>query len=453
MLVEIKITKFAEKFYDMKYSPINKDLFIRNRAKLISRLKPNSLVIVNSNDEMPKNGDQCFPFKQHPDMFYLTGLDQEKCILCLCPDHPLEASREIVFTVKTNATMVTWNGHKYTKEAASETSGIKNVMWLDEFDATLRELMSRVEHVYLNSNENPRFSTDVPSRDVRFTSKLKNDFPLHKFEKLNPHLVELRMVKEKEEIELMQQACDITEKTLRRILKFVKPNVMEYEVEAELNHEFLMNRASGHSFPPIIASGANGCILHYVENNNQCKDGDLLTIDFGAEYANYSSDCTRTIPINGKFSQRQKDVYNAVLRTMRKAATMLVPGTTIDKYHKEVCKIIEKEMIGLGLFTEEDVKNQDPNNPLFFKYYMHNTSHFMGLDVHDVGTRQHVFKKGMILSCEPGIYIPEEGIGIRIENDILVDDVPVDMMKNIPVEVEEIEEIMAEAKKVKTVVG
>ena len=431
----------------MKYEQVNKNLFIKNRQKLTAKIKPNSLVIVNSNDEMFRNGDQFYPFRQSSDMFYLTGLDQEKCILCICPEHPVETFREVVFTVKTSEVMVIWYGHKYSKEEVTEISGVKTVMWLDEFENYLKDYMSRVEYVYLNSNENPRFSTDVPLRDFRFSEKIKKDFTLHKYERLAPILTELRLVKEFEEIALMQHACNITEKAFNRILKFVKPGVKEYEVEAEITHEFLIKKASGHSYSPIVASGANACILHYEENNKECKDGDLLLLDFGAEYANYAADCSRTIPVNGKFTQRQKDCYNAVLRVMKQAKKMLVPGTTIDKYHKEVCKIMEKEMIGLGLFIEEDVKKQDKEKPLYFKYYMHGTSHFMGLDVHDVGTKQHILQKGMVLSCEPGIYIPEENIGIRIENDIVVDDEPIDLMKNIPIEVEEIEKLMNSIKK------
>jgi Xaa-Pro aminopeptidase len=430
----------------MKYNYIDKNLFVNNRAKLINGIKPNSLIIVNSNDEMPRNGDQFFKFRQNSDLFYLTGLDQEKCILCICPDHPLEPNREVVFTMKTNETMVTWFGHKYSKEAVTETSGVQTVMWLDEFENYLKEYMSRVENVYLNLNENPRFSTEVPLKDFRFANKIKNDFPLHNYERLAPVMTELRLVKEPEEIALMSKACEITEKAFRRVLKFLKPGVMEYELEAEITHEFLMNRASGHSYSPIVASGINACILHYEENNKECKDGDLVLLDFGAEYANYAGDCSRTIPVNGKFSPRQKDCYNAVLRVMKYAKSLLVPGTTIDIYHKEVCKFMEKELIGLGLITGEDLEKQDKDKPLYFKYYMHGTSHFMGLDVHDVGTKQHILKKGMVLSCEPGIYIPEENIGIRIENDIMVDDVPVDLMNNIPIEVEEIEAIMNEGK-------
>lgn len=426
----------------MRYQPISPDLFVRNRLKLEKKLKPNALAIILANDEMPRNGDQCFPYRQSSDLFYLTGLDQEKCVLTLFPNHPLEAMREIVFTTKTNDLMVTWYGHKYTLDEASRISGVKTIKWLDDFEGVFRELMARAHVVYLNQNENPRFTTDVPSRDLRFMQQLRNDYPLHHFERMAPLLSDLRMVKENEEIEQMIKACDITGKAFGRVLDFVKPGVMEYEVEAEITHEFISNGANGHAYPPIVASGADTCILHYNNNDKECKDGDLLLLDFGAEYANYSGDCSRTIPINGKFTPRQRQVYEAVLRVLRKASHMLVPGTTIDKYHAEVCKIMEKELIGLGLFTEEDVANQDPANPLYFKYYMHGTSHFMGLDVHDVGTKQHTLAKGMVLSCEPAIYIPEEGIGIRLENDIVVDDEPLDLMVHIPIEPDEIEALM-----------
>jgi Xaa-Pro aminopeptidase len=426
----------------MRYQTINPRLFEKNRERLEKKLKPNALAVINSNDEMPRNGDQCFPFRQNSDMFYLTGLDQEKCVLTLFPNHPVESLREIVFTVKTNDHMVTWYGHKYTLEQVSIVSGVKTVKWLDDFDATFRDLMARAHCVYLNQNENPRFTTDVPSRDLRFIQQLRTDYPLHEFMRLSPLLTELRMVKDDEEISLISRACEITGDAFGRVLKFVKPGVLEYEVEAEITHEFIRKGASGHAYPPIIASGENNCILHYNQNDQECREGELLLLDFGAEYANYAGDCSRTIPVSGKFSPRQRQVYEAVLRVLRKASKMLVPGTTIDKYHAEVCKIMEKEMIDLGLFTEEDVKNQDPANPMFFRYYMHGTSHFMGLDVHDVGSKQQPLSKGMVLSCEPGIYIPEEGFGIRLENDILVDHDPIDLMAHIPIEPDDIEALM-----------
>ncbi len=427
----------------MRYKNINADLFIRNRKKLVNKLKPNSVVIVLSNDESQRNGDQFHPYRQSSDMFYLTGLDQEKCILCLCPDHPTESLREIVFTVQTNDSMVTWYGHKYSLEQAKEVSGATTVKWLDSFDDTVKDLILRSENIYLNTYENARFSCDVASRELRYAKGLKKEFPLHNYERLNPLLTEFRLCKEPEEIEMMQQACDITEKAFRRVLKTTRPGIMEYEVEAEITHEFVSNGAGGHAYYPIVASGVNACVLHYIKNDQRLKNGDLILLDFGAEYGNYAADLTRTIPINGKFNKRQKDCYNAVLRVMRKATQLIVPGTTIEQINKEVTKLMEAEMIGLGLFTAKDVKEQNPDSPMYFKYYMHGNSHFLGLDVHDVGTRQVVLKPGMVLSCEPGLYIKEEEIGIRIENDILVsENGPIDLLKNVPIEVEEIEALM-----------
>jgi Xaa-Pro aminopeptidase len=427
----------------MKYTKIDNILFIKNRQKLLKSIDPDALVIVNSNDEMPRNGDQNFAFRQNSDLFYLTGLDQEKCILCLCPSHPVESMREIVFTNYADETMVIWYGNRYSLDDAKEVSGVKTVKWLSDFESTLKELMTRVNKVYLALNEAPKYLTEVPYKELRFANKLKQEYPTHEIKRLAPALMNLRAAKEPEEIALLQKACDITEKAFDRVLKFVKPGVNEYEVEAEIIHEFIRNGANGHAYAPIVATGKNACILHYVENNIICKDGELLLLDFGAEYANYAGDLSRTIPVNGKFTARQKDCYNALLRVFREAVKLFVPGNTIDKLHAEVCKIMEKEMIGLGLFTAEEVKNQNASKPMYFKYFMHGTSHFIGLDVHDVGTRQLEFKKGMVLSCEPGLYIEEENIGIRIENDIMVDDIPVDLMKNIPIEADEIERIMA----------
>jgi Xaa-Pro aminopeptidase len=419
-------------------------MYIRNRVKLLNTLKPGSLAIVNSNDEMPRSGDQTHPFRQNSDMFYLSGLDQEKCILTLCPSHPLETMREILFTVKTNDLMVTWNGHKYTMEQVRQVSGIQNVKWVDDFDITLRDLMSRVQLVYLNQNEYPKFITEVPMLDTRFALKMRQEFPLHSFERLAPYITQLRLVKEPEEMAQIRHACDLTNEGFRRVLQFIKPGVKEYEVEAEFTHEFIRKGATGHAYPPIVASGANSCILHYNTNFNTCNDGDLLLLDVGAEYGNYAADMTRTIPVNGKFSPRQRQVYDAVLGILRAATSMLKPGTTIDKWHSGVCRLMEKELVALGLITGEDIKNQPSDSPAFFKYYMHGTGHFMGLDVHDVGTRQVVFETGMVMTCEPGIYIPEEGIGIRLENDIMIAEDPINLMAAIPIEPDEIERLMAE---------
>jgi len=431
----------------MKYLPIKQQLFVKNRERFSKLLKPNSIAIFNSNDEMPRNGDQNFLFRQNSDMFYLSGIDQEQSILVIYPDCVRQEYREILFLRETNEHIAVWEGHKYTKAEATEASGIKNIVWLDSFDSVMKDLMSNAEYVYLNMNENIRLATIVPYRDVRFANEWKSKYPFHKYERAAPLVTKLRTVKSAEEVELIQEACNITGKAFDKVMRFVKPGVMEYEVEAEIIHEFIRNRANGHSYNPIIASGASACILHYVENNKPCKDGDLILLDFGAEYANYAGDLSRTIPANGKFTPRQKEVYNATLRVMKFAISKLVIGTTIDAYHAEVCKKMEQELIGLGLFTIEDVKKQAPNAPLFMKYYPHGTSHFMGLDVHDVGCKQELLQDGMVFSCEPGIYIPEEGIGIRIENDILITkNGPVDLMKHIPLEVEEIEAIMTKAK-------
>lgn len=426
----------------MRYQPISKRMYTHNRAKLVEKISPVSLAIVNSNDEMPRSGDQTHPFRQNSDMFYLTGLDQEKCILTLCPSHPVSTMREILFTVKTNDMMVIWNGHKYTMDQVREVSGIQNVKWLDDFEITLRDLMTRVQVVYLNQNEYPKFITEVPVLDARFAQKMRQDFPVHTFERLAPIITDMRLVKEPEEIAQIQNACDITNDGFRRVLGFVKPGLKEYEVEAEFTHEFIRKGGTGHAYPPIIASGANACILHYNTNYNTCKDGDLLLMDVGAEYGNYAADMTRTIPVNGKFSHRQRQVYDAVLRILKAAASMLKPGTTIEKWHAEVCKLMEKELVGLGLISKTDLKNQTADTPAYFRYYMHGTGHFLGLDVHDVGSRQVVFETGMVMTCEPGIYIPEEGIGIRLENDIMVAEEPIDLMSGIPVEPDEIEELM-----------
>lgn len=430
----------------MRYKPINPAFFIKNRKKLTSKLPPDCVAIIHSNHEMPRNGDQTFPYRQNSDMFYLTGFDQEKCILMLSPGHFNESLREVAFIVETDDHMVTWYGHKYTLEQASEISGIKTMKWLSQMEGVLRDFMSRTETVYLNLDENPRFTTEVESRNLAFARKLQSEYPLHQYKKLVPLLTELRLVKEPEEIELLQKACNITGDAFQRVLKFVKPGIYEYEVEAEITHEYLRQGASGHSYPAIVAGGVNNNILHYNQNDQQLKDGELLLLDFGAEYANYAGDCSRTIPVNGKFSPRQRQVYEAVLRVLRQAIKLLTPGKTIDSYHAEVCRIMEKELLGLGLITQSDIDKQSPDKPAYFKYYMHGTSHFIGLDVHDVGTRQTPLQKGMVLSCEPAIYIVDEGFGIRLENDIVVDDEPVDLMAHIPIEPDDIEALMSLSK-------
>lgn len=418
-------------------------LFVYNRSKLIPHLKRNSVVILQSNDEMPRNGDQFFPFRQNSDLFYLTGINQEKTILALCPDHPVQKNREILFLLKPNPQFETWHGKRLSKTEAIEMSGIQNIVWIEEFESVLAELMYYSENIYLNQYENTKFISEVDGRDKRFISLIKQRYPLHQIERLFPILTELRLNKEPEEINMIRHASLITDKAFRRVLNFVKPGVSEFEVEAEISHEFRINRAQGHAFYPIVASGENACILHYIENNQTCKDGDLLLIDFGAEFNNYAADCSRTFPVNGRFTPRQKQLYNAVLSVFKKARAMMVKGTSIALINKQVCKFFEEEHVKLGLYSMEELHRQDVENPLYANYFMHGVSHFLGLDVHDVGSRFQTLEPGMILTCEPGIYIREEGIGIRIENDILItEEEPIDLMHQMPIEVEEIEGIM-----------
>lgn len=427
----------------MKKISTDKSLFIKNRKKITNQLKTNSLAIVTSNDELIRSGDQHFSFRQNSDMFYLTGLEQEKCILALCPDHPDEKLREVLFTIKPNELLETWTGHKYTIEEVQAISGIKTVKWVENFDMTLRDLALNSENIYVNLNEYIKYESPVYYQDQRIVQNLKEQFPLHQYCRLAPIITHSRLVKEKEEIELLQQACDITNEAFHRVLKFVKPGVKEYEVEAEMTHEFITKGGRGHAYQAIIGSGKNALVLHYVENSSECNDGDLLLMDFGAEYGNYAADCSRTIPVNGKFSDRQKACYEAVLRVQKEAIKMFVPGNTIDKVNKAVFKMMEKELIKLGLLTQEKVNKQNPDQPLYTRYLMHGITHFIGLDVHDVGGKYEPFKKGMVLTCEPAIYIKEENIGIRIENNIMVDNQPVDLTANIPREVDEIEKLMS----------
>jgi len=432
----------------MKYNAIDNQLFIKNRAKLVKKLTTNSLAIINAADEMPKNGDQNYsPYRQNSDFFYLTGIEQEKSILTLCPNHPNPKLREILFLVKGEKDLETWYGHKFTEDEAKTISGVATIKWLSSWEGVLADLIINSEHVYINTNENLKYDSAVRNRDLRFVDELQKAFPLHHYKRLAPLITELRLVKETEEIDLMKKACTITDNIFKRLLSFVKPGVKEYEVEAEIYHEYIRNGCNSHSFYPIVASGANTCILHYPNNDQVCKDGDLLLIDFGVEYANYTSDCTRTIPVNGKFSPRQKDVYEAVLRVMKAATLLMITGKTINQLNPEVDALVTKELIALGLLKQEDVDKEDKSlerdRRLCFKYFMHGNSHFMGLDVHDVGTRDTIFVPGMVLSCEPGIYIPEESIGIRLETDILITaDGPVDLLAALPVEVDDIENLM-----------
>ncbi len=427
----------------MKYLPIDSNLFIHNRKNYIKHMKPNSIAVFNSNDEMPFNADQFHPFKQNSDIFYLSGIDQEETILLLYPDCPNPKYREALFLKKTSEYIAVWEGHKYTEAEATAASGITTIHWKEEFQAIFNMLMNHTDTIYLNTNENDRAVIHVASRDARFIEDIKLRFPLHHLERSAPIMGKLRMIKSEWEKQLMQTACDITTKAFKRVMQFIKPGVMEFEIEAEIQHEFLRNRATRPAYGSIIASGANACVLHYVDNNLVCNDGDLILMDFGAEYANYCADLTRTIPVNGRFTERQKDVYNAVLRVQRKAIEMMHVGMILKEFNSEVGKVMEGELKGLGLISDTDIKNQDPENPAYKKYFMHGTGHHLGLDVHDIGDHYMPLPSGAVLTCEPGIYIREEGIGIRIENDIMITDSgKYDFMKECPAEVEEIEEIM-----------
>ena len=428
----------------MKYHQIDKDLYIKNRKKFVSAMKPNSVAIFNSNDIYPVSADSSLPFAQHRDILYLSGVDQEESILLLFPDAPYENLKEILFLKETNEHIAIWEGEKLTKERAFEVSGIKNVIWLQDFHKTLKEIMTYAETMYINTNEHYRAVIETETREARFVKWWKENYPAHKVEKSNPILQRIRSIKESEEIDLIQKACDITEKGFKRILKFVKPGVAEYEIEAEFAHEFLRNRSKGFAYTPIIASGNNANVLHYIENNQQCNAGDLILLDVGAEYANYSSDMTRMVPVSGRFTERQKEVYNAVLRVKNEATKMLVPGTFWKQYHVEVGKIMTSELLGLGLLEHADVQNENPDWPAYKKYFMHGTSHHMGLDTHDYGLLHEPMKANMVFTVEPGIYIPAEGFGIRIEDDMVIQEKgdAFNLMRNIPIEVEEIESIM-----------
>lgn len=428
----------------MKYDLIDSNLFIKNRQKFMARMKPKSIAVFNSNDVYPIGADSTMPFQQARDLFYLSGVDQEESILVLFPDAYEKKHREVLFVRETNPHIAVWEGEKLSKEKALEVSGIGTTYWLQDFDRIFYELMTEVDTVYFNTNEHYRQSVETQTREDRFILSCKAKFPAHKWEKSNPILQDLRGTKEQQEIDLIQQACKITEKGFKRILGFVKPGVWEYEIEAEFMHEFLRNRSRGFAYTPIVASGNNANVLHYVVNNQQCKEGDLLLLDVGAEYANYASDMTRTIPVSGRFTARQKEVYSAVLNVKKLATKMLVPGTMWKEYHEEVGRLMTSELIGLGLLDKADVQNEDPSWPAYKKYFMHGTSHHMGLDTHDYGPLKKPMQANMVFTVEPGIYIPEEGFGIRLEDDMVIQEngEPFNLMAGIPLEIEEIEDWM-----------
>lgn len=428
----------------MKYLPIPNSLYLKNRQKFTAQMIPGSLAVFNSNDIYPVSADSTLPFAQHSDILYLSGADQEETILLLFPEALNPAHKEILFVRETNEHIAVWEGAKYTKEKATEISGIQTIMWLSDFDKVFFDLMTEAHTVYFNTNEHYRQTVETQTREDRFIAKCKAQFPAHQWQKSQPILQEIRGVKEPEEIAQMQTACNITEKGIRRLLGFIKPGVWEYEIEAELLHEFVRNRSKGFAYTPIIASGPNANVLHYIENNQQCQAGDLILMDVAAEYANYRSDLTRTFPVSGRFTERQAAVYNAVLRVKNAATKLLVPGTLWAEYHQAVGVIMTDELLGLGLLDPADVHNQDPNKPAYKKYFMHGTSHHIGLDTHDYGALKTPMKAGMVFTVEPGIYIPEEGMGIRLEDNVVIQEQgePLNLMAHIPIEIAEIEALM-----------
>ena len=426
----------------MRYSSIDKKLYIENRERFKKEMKPNSVAIFFSNDRMPRNADGMLSFWQNTDTLWLSGIDQEETILVMFPDCPNEDFREMLFILETNETIAIWEGEKLTKEQAENNSGIRNIHWGNKWESILPVVMNLAEHCYLNLNEHDRYVSPVEYANLRFARQLMDRFPLHDYIRSAPIMHRLRSVKSGIEIDLMKHACGITAKAWERILKFIKPGVLEYEIEAEIINEFIRNGSRGHAYDPIIASGRNACVLHYVQNDQVCKDGDLILMDFGAEYANYASDMTRCAPVNGKFSHRQKEVYNAVLRIFHAASNMLKPGVILKEYQEKVGALMEKELMDLGLLTMNEIKNQNPAMPAYKKYFMHGTSHYLGLDVHDLGSRYQPMKEGMVFTVEPGIYILEESLGIRIESDFLVTSGKAINLMPSPIEVEEIEDIM-----------
>lgn len=427
----------------MKYTAIPSHFFQNNRANFAAKMKPNTIAIFHSNEAILTNADGAYTFQQNSNMYYLSGIDQEEVYLVLFPDAPNPDWKEMLFIRETNEHIQIWEGWKYSKEEAREASGVQKVHYYKDLDAFLYRMISHCEGVYVDINEHERNAIPAQGPGQAIAKRIRKEFPAHYIHRAYPILQDLRAIKAEPELVQLQTAIDITEKALRRVLNFVKPGVYEYEVEAEIQHEFLRNRATGPAYGSIIASGRNACVLHYVENSRECKAGDLLLMDFGAEYGNYSADLTRTIPVSGKFTKRQKDVYNAVLRVMKASTDMLKVGNLLEEYHKNVGELMTEELLKLKLISKKDVADQNPDWPAYKKYFMHGTSHFLGLDTHDVGNRYAPFQAGMVFTCEPGIYILEENMGIRIENNILITpNGNIDMMRNIPREVEEIEDLM-----------
>jgi Xaa-Pro aminopeptidase len=427
----------------MRYETIDSALFIHNRSRLIAKLKPNSLVILHSNDVMPTNADGTMPFKQNSDLIHLCGIDQEESVLVLFPDAANKKNCEILFLRETNETIAIWEGAKLSKEQATKVSGIENIQWISNFENHVHTLILQAEHVYLHSNEHLRAESSVQTRNARYIENFVKNYPLHKIERLSPLMNMIRPIKHQIEVDLIRKACGITRDGFLRVLKMIQPGVGEWEVEAEYAHEFIRQRSKGFAYSPIIGSGQNNTVLHYLENSNICKDGELLLMDVAAEYANWNSDMTRTVPVNGKFTERQKAVYDAVLRTLRYANTILRPGIKLPEYQEKIVEFIEKELISLGLINAEEARKQDDSKPLVKKYFMHGTSHHLGIDVHDVFTPNSPVEVGHVFTIEPGIYIGEEGFGVRLENDYYIgEEENIDLMADIPIEADEIEALM-----------
>ena len=425
----------------MKYTRLPSAVFTKHRQRFMAKLKPNSIAVFNANDIYPISADSTLPFEQHRDLFYLTGVDQEETILVLCPVAKDPKQREMVFVRETNAHIAVWEGHKLTKSEATAVTGIDNVQWTADFEASFLELAKQVENIYINTNEHYRAKLETQTREDRFIAWCKEQFPKKNYEKSNFILQGLRGVKDPEEIAHIQQACDITEKGFKRVLGFVTPGVWEFEIEAEFAHIFLRNRSKGFAYTPIIASGANSNVLHYIENSQQCQAGELILIDVGAEYGNYSSDMTRTIPVSGRFTPRQRAVYDAVLKVKDEATQLLMPGVLWKAYHIEVGKLMSSALVDIGLLTKKEVSD---NAEAYKKYFMHGTSHHLGLDTHDNGLLDKPMQANMVFTVEPGIYIPDEGFGIRLEDDVVVQatGAPVNLMANIPIDPDEIEGLM-----------
>lgn len=427
----------------MKYSPIENSLFIKNRKKFIDKMEDNSIAFFNSNDNYPVSADTTLPFEQHRDLFYLSGINQEETVLLLFKKSN-EEFKEIIFLTEPNDLLTHWEGARLDRKKTLSISGIHNICWLNELDKIIGALMKEVQILYLNKNEHYRAKIETQTREERFNNWITKEYPSKETKGCNIILQRLRSIKDPIEIQLIQKACDITELGFRRILNFVKPGVWEYEIEAEFSHEFLRNKSKKFAYSPIIASGINSNILHYIKNNNQCREGDILLLDVGAEYANYSSDMTRTIPVSGRFTKRQKAIYNSVLLVKNEATKLLRPGLLWKEHYAEVGKIMTSELLKLGLLSKNDIQNQTKENPAFKKYFTHGVSHHLGLDTHDYGDLSRPIEKNMVFTVEPGIYVQEENFGIRLEDDVVVQENsdPINLMKNIPIEIEEIEDLM-----------